>query len=124
MFKLRCSFYPMLPFLVKYVREKDIQQRRFSHVRLSRVIDPKAKKLLLGLGLDAKDDHKRVTTGKNLFLAGGSRETHECMQEKAIKLNEELDKRGKSIDEVREQEFREIAERLDMNVPSPEQQKE
>lgn len=83
------------------------------------MIDPKAKKLLLGLGLDAKDEHKRITTGKNFFLAGGSKETHECMQEKAIKFNEELSKRGKSMDQVCEQEFREIAHRLDMPIPSP-----
>lgn len=83
------------------------------------MIDPKAKKLLLGLGFDATDEHKRVTTGKNFVLAGGSKETHECMQEKAIKFNEELDKRGKSLDTVHREEFREIAERLDMPVPSP-----
>ena len=86
------------------------------------MIDPKTKKMLLGVGFDAKDEHKRVTTGKNFLLAGGSQETHECMQEKAIKFNEELGRRGKTMDEVCEKEFREIAHRLDMPMPSPEQE--
>jgi len=83
------------------------------------VTDPKAKKLLLGLGFDASDEHKRITRGKNFVLAGGSKDTHECMQEKAIKFNEELDRRGKSLDEVCGSEFREIAHELDMPVPAP-----
>ena len=83
------------------------------------MIDPKVKKLLFGLGFDAKDEHKRITTGKNFLLAGGSKETHESMQEKAIKFNEKLDKRRKSLDQVGENEFREIADELDMYVPSP-----
>src|SRR5690606_34554322 len=53
------------------------------------------KALLLGLGLDGKDEHVRITKGDNFRLVGGSKETHECMQEKAIKFNEELKKRGK-----------------------------
>ena len=88
------------------------------------MIDPKAKKVLVGLGFDATDEHKRLTRGKNFILAGGSEDTHECMQEKAIKFNEELDKRGKSMDSVCEKEFREIAHRLDMPVPSPDPPKE
>ena len=46
------------------------------------------KKMLLGMGLDCKDGHVRVTKGKNFALLGGSEETHSQMQEKAIKLNE------------------------------------
>ena len=74
--------------------------------------------LLLGLGLDCDDNQKRVTVGKNFLLAGGSKPTHELMQERAIKFNEELDKRGKTMDEVCEKEFRDIAQGLDMHVPS------
>lgn len=65
--------------------------------------------MLLGLGLDAKDGHVRVTKGKNFKLFGGSHETHEIMQEKAIKFNEHLDKRHKTLDEVSDAEFRDIA---------------
>lgn len=67
------------------------------------------KKMLLGMGLDCKDGHVRVTKGKNFTLLGGSEETHEMMQEKAIKFNEHLAKRRKSIDEINEKEFKDIA---------------
>ena len=44
-----------------------------------------AKAILLGVGLDS-DGHKRVTTGSNFALLGGSEETHEAMTEKVIKI--------------------------------------
>jgi hypothetical protein len=47
------------------------------------------KALLLGVGLDS-DGHKRLTTGPNFALIGGSAETHATMTEKAIKINEKL----------------------------------
>lgn len=73
------------------------------------------KALLLGLGLDNDDGQKRITKGKNFFLAGGSKPTHELMQEKAIKFNEELDKRKKKIEDISKDEFVEIAERIKLN---------
>ena len=39
---------------------------------------------LLGVGLDNEDGHVRVTRGDNFHLVGGSRDTHESMQEKCI----------------------------------------
>ena len=66
------------------------------------------KALLLGLGLDS-DGHKRVTTGPNFVLLGGTEETHEVMTEKAIKINEKLAAAGKSLEQVSHQEFDDIA---------------
>ncbi len=74
----------------------------------------KTKKTLLGLGLDAKDGHVRITKGENFHLVGGSEETHGTMQEKAIKLNEHLKKRGQSLDTIGPDEFAEIADKLEM----------
>ena len=51
------------------------------------------KSVLVGLGLDS-DGHKRLTSGPNFLLVGGSEETHEVMTEKAIKINESSPKRG------------------------------
>jgi len=68
--------------------------------------------LLLGLGLDNRDGHVRVTRGENFRLIGGSEETHETMQEKALKFNEELAKRGKRLEEISRQEFVEIAQHV------------
>lgn len=74
------------------------------------------KKILLGMGLDCKDGHVRVTKGKNFALFGGSEETHGEMQEKAIKFNEQLDKRRKSIDNLSEKEFSDIAKDIGLKV--------
>jgi len=55
--------------------------------------------LLLGVGMDS-DGHKRLTTGPNFALVGGTAETHEAMTEKAIKINEKLALKGKSLEQV------------------------
>ena len=70
------------------------------------------KRFLLGLGFDCKDGIWRVTRGKNFHLFGGSEDTHDEMQEKAIKMNEELIKRKKTLDSISTEEFIEIAEKL------------
>lgn len=75
------------------------------------------KNIILGLGLDNKDGHVRVTKGKNFRLYGGSDQTHEAMQEKAIKFNEQLDKRRKSLDDIATEEFYEIAEKIGLKIP-------
>ncbi len=71
---------------------------------------PKTKKaaVMLGLGLDS-DGHKRVTTGPNFALLGGTRDTHDAMTEKALKINEKLVARGKKLHEISRAEFDEIA---------------
>ena len=64
--------------------------------------------MMLGVGLDS-DGHKRLTTGSNFALVGGSADTHEQMTEKAVKINEKLTARGKQLHEVSHEEFDEIA---------------
>ncbi len=63
---------------------------------------------MLGVGLDS-DGHKRLTTGKNFVLVGGSEETHEVMTEKVIKINEKLAAKGKELEQIEEKEFEDIA---------------
>jgi hypothetical protein len=63
----------------------------------------------LGVGLDS-DGHKRITTGPNFALLGGTQETHDSMVEKAVKINEKLSSKGKQLEEVSATEFDEIAE--------------
>ncbi|MBU4376718.1 MAG: hypothetical protein KKD29_04475 [Candidatus Omnitrophica bacterium] len=74
------------------------------------------KKILLGLGLDTKDGHVRVTKGKNFRLYGGSEETHEFMQDKAVKFNEALDKKGKTLDNINKEEFYDIASKIGLKI--------
>jgi hypothetical protein len=68
----------------------------------------KKKAILLGVGLDS-DGHKRITTGPNFAMIGGTEETHEVMTEKVIKINEKLTAKGKQLDEVTKEEFDDIA---------------
>lgn len=67
------------------------------------------KAWLLGLGLDNDDGHTRITRGENFHLVGGSDGTHSAMQEKAVKFNEKLRQRGRRLDEISREEFRDIA---------------
>jgi hypothetical protein len=80
---------------------------------------PTKKAWLLGLGLDSRDGHTRITSGENFKLIGGSEETHTTMQEKAVKMNEHLKRRGKTLDQVSREEFNEIAGKLGMRMIPP-----
>jgi hypothetical protein len=63
---------------------------------------------LLGLAFDAKDGHKRITRGRNFFLAGGSEETHGLMRDAIVRVNEELDARGLELADVSTEELRDL----------------
>lgn len=63
---------------------------------------------LLGVGLDNQDGHKRITTGEQFAIVGGSAETHERATETFIKTFEELKTRGKSLEKVARDELVEI----------------
>jgi len=77
------------------------------------------KAVMVGLGLDS-DGHKRVTTGPNFALVGGSKETHEEMTEKVIKINEKLNAAGKRLENVSRQEFDDIAHAVGLKGDKPE----
>jgi len=74
--------------------------------------------LMLGVGLDS-DGHKRLTTGPNFALVGGSQETHEQMTEKALKINEKLKARGKQLETVTHEEFDDIAQEVGLKKVAP-----
>lgn len=61
--------------------------------------------LLCGLAFDNKDNHKRITTGENFYIIGGSAETHENLVEKVLEFNETVKKYGKKLDELTETEY-------------------
>ncbi len=68
----------------------------------------KQKAMLMGVGLDNKDGHSRITKGDNFVMVGGSEETHERMTETAIKVNEKLSAKGKALEEVSPKELIDI----------------
>jgi len=54
----------------------------------------------LGVGLDNKDGHQRLTRSEHFLLVGGSAETHERMQDAALRFGEALRRRGKTLRET------------------------
>ena len=70
----------------------------------------------LGVGLDNKDGHQRLTRSEHFVLVGGSSETHEKMQDTAIKFTEALENKGKPLHETTVSEiielFHEVQEKL------------
>ncbi len=74
----------------------------------------RGRRWLLGLGLDGTDGHVRVTRGENFRILGGSQETHEQMQEKVIRFNEEVAKRRKTLDDLSRPEIEDIAHKVGM----------
>ncbi len=79
---------------------------------------PRRKAVMLGLGLDS-DGHKRLTTGPNFVLMGGSQETHEVMTEKVVKINEKLKAKGKQLEQVSGEEFDEMAHSVGLHRQAP-----
>lgn len=66
--------------------------------------------MLFGVGLDDPEGHVRITKGEDFRLYGGSKPTHEKMQELTLKTRERLKKRGKRFSTA---STREIHETLD-----------
>ena len=63
---------------------------------------------LLGVGLDNKDGHKRLTQAEHFSIIGGSEETHDRMTETLIKTFEDLKGQGKSLENTQQEELAEI----------------
>lgn len=60
---------------------------------------------LLGLAFDADDGQTRITRGKDFFLAGGSKDSHDHMRETVVKVTEKLGRRGKQLTDVSVQQL-------------------
>ena len=58
----------------------------------------------LGVGLDNQDGHQRLTKAENFLLVGGSAETHERMQDTAIRFGEALKRKGKALHQTSAEE--------------------
>ncbi len=71
------------------------------------------RRWMFGLGLDCNDGELRMTRGPNFHLLGGSEPTHERMQETCVLFNEELRRRGKTLETVGPEEAREIIRQIE-----------
>ncbi len=70
---------------------------------------------LLGIGLDNKDGHKRITKAEEFSIVGGSEETHQKMSETVIKTFEDMKQKGKNLKSV---EPKELSDLLQKNTPA------
>ena len=72
------------------------------------------KAIILGVGLDT-DGHKRLTSGPNFALIGGTEETHSAMTEKVIRINEKLASKVKSLESISREEFDDVASEVGLH---------
>ena len=70
--------------------------------------------MLVGVGLDNEDGHKRVTSAEKFAILGGSKETHEKMTETVVKTFEDMDRKGKSLESI---EAHELKDMINKNTP-------
>ncbi|MFO0953287.1 MAG: hypothetical protein U0835_19445 [Isosphaeraceae bacterium] len=68
---------------------------------------------IIGFGLDGHDCHQRLSTGDQCLLVGGSAETHADMLETMLRLESELDRRGRQLADLDPDELADVAWRID-----------
>lgn len=68
---------------------------------------------LIGLGLDAQDNHQRLTRGGQSLVLGGSAETHDELRETVLRMELELDRQGQRLGDLDPLELAELAWRID-----------
>lgn len=67
--------------------------------------NPKSVSYLLGIGLDNRDGHKRITNAEEFSIIGGSQETHEKMTETILKTVDDLKAVGKRLSDAEPEEL-------------------
>ena len=68
---------------------------------------------IIGFGLDGVDSHRRLSTGEECLLVGGSAETHAEMLETMLRLESELDRTGRRLGDLNPDELADVAWRID-----------
>ena len=81
----------------------------------------KHPKILFGIGLDDPHGHTRITKGEDFRLYGGSKPTHEKMQELTLKTRERLKKKGRGFASASTREIHDtlddVAQQLGLKRP-------
>jgi hypothetical protein len=68
---------------------------------------------LIGFGLDSGDDEQRLTRGNQTLIFGGSAETHAELRATALKMEQELNRRGQDLGELDPTELADLAATID-----------
>jgi hypothetical protein len=83
---------------------------------LTQQSSPKRRRLqaaLIGFCLDSADDQRRLTRGDQSLIVGGSAETHAELRATALKMEQELDRRGQRLGELDPLELADLAAMID-----------
>ena len=74
----------------------------------------KRKKIirLLGVGFDTEDGHVRISKGEKYDVFMGSEESHEFIRKLIQDIEDTLEQRGLSLDDLTPGEFAELVESL------------
>src|SRR5580704_1290999 len=78
--------------------------------------NPRPRRLraaLIGFGLDDGDDQQRLTRGDQTLIFGGSAETHAELLETALRMERELDRRGRALGDLDPGELADLATVID-----------
>ena len=67
----------------------------------------------IGFGLDNGDDEQRLTRGDQTLIFGGSAETHAELRATALKMEQELNRRGQDLAELDPTQLAELARMID-----------
>ena len=67
----------------------------------------------IGFGLDSGDDEQRLTRGDQTLIFGGSAETHAELRATALKMEQELNRRGQDLAELDPTQLAELARMID-----------
>jgi hypothetical protein len=68
---------------------------------------------LIGFGLDDGDDQQRLTRGDQTLIFGGSAETHAELLETALRMEQELDRRGQGLGDLDPAQLADLATVID-----------
>jgi len=68
---------------------------------------------LIGFGLDNADDQQRLTRSDQSLIFGGSAETHAELRDTALRMEQELERRGRDLAELDPVELAELATLID-----------
>jgi hypothetical protein len=68
---------------------------------------------LIGFTFDSGDDQQRLTRGDQTLIVGGSAETHAELLATALRMEQELDRRGLGLGDLDPLELAELADVID-----------
>jgi len=84
---------------------------------LTQQSSPRPRRLraaLIGFGLDSGDDDSRLTRGDQSLILGGSAETHAELQDTALRMERELNRRGRRLGDLDPVELADLATTIDL----------